>query len=485
MDKYATFNGLKIGKKNGICIFFSMVGLIGAAIDTSNSLGWIVMGLTYWIAFLYKPIRSNSIIFAIAISSILSHQLISILSLHGAGRADHGGMYLMQPDALGFAKIFHQAANQSIWSYVKSIWNTYSFDSGMKVFYLEFIIAKMQNSILFINSLVITFFALFLCVVAHAFDLFSIKKYRRSMFALIAFMPNQLIVTSILLRESQQVFFFSLIVASLVHLIQTKKLSVRYSFAFFFFSLMFSALHHKFYVFLTLANLFTIIYLMLHQDRKYHKKIIFFLLSNVISLLVVFHIPANPNSQTQQMIEIIKAQKASNARSSYFDIKFNTPIGSKVKAKGSKVKAKGSKVKAKQKLNLMYFFNTYLCSQFGISLMIAFAKWGVANAKFVIAVMYYLLIDACFISFVIALTRDFRQLFSNYHLLLFLWYAAYMCGVGVFTQNYGTMLRHSIIVDWIKIMLGLPLCINYIKKIYRFFYKWVELNDTSMSVSSK
>ena len=38
--------------------------------------------------------------------------------------------------------------------------------------------------------------------------------------------------------------------------------------------------------------------------------------------------------------------------------------------------------------------------------------------------------------------------------------------IGIYTENYGTMIRHTVLLDWVIISLGTPLLIKKLIKLF-------------------
>ena len=36
--------------------------------------------------------------------------------------------------------------------------------------------------------------------------------------------------------------------------------------------------------------------------------------------------------------------------------------------------------------------------------------------------------------------------------------------IGIYTENYGTMIRHTVVLDWVVIVLGVPFLMGFTKE---------------------
>ena len=234
--------------------------------------------------------------------------------------------------------------------------------------------SKVQSSVLFVHVFVVFVYSLTLCATYYLLNLLEVNRFKKTIFAFICFMPNQILMHSVLLRECFQLFSIQIVLISLIHLCRDKKIFSFSSVMLIVGSIVFCALHYKFNFYIYSLCIVFIMMLLFNYHKKSFIKPIVVIVVNFFIVYNIFHHVYKLSSPLKHTSGI-GLYKAS---SSYDQISLNVnTIDEKISNEEKKIKYKFQNDIDTWISNAKSIMSLYLSSQFGFSLISVFWQWCV------------------------------------------------------------------------------------------------------------
>ena len=502
-----------------LCFFFFFSLIIVAIIYPGNASGWVVMGLTYLALGFYPPVTKDRGYFIIFLLSLIIHHIFAY-NLSDPHYTTGPLSAVFQPDTKKFFKILQNKYQGNI-----NAVGVASFYHAIKF------LSWVQNSTLFANAVIVLIYTSFLCILLKLMETLEIVKHQKIILLLLILLPNQIVFSSMLLRETPQLITLILTIFYIIRVIKNNKIMKSDVFFLITSCLIFTSLHQWFYFYTLFLFFLAIAYSITILNWKSGKHVIVFLLA-ILSILLTYTMgdkiinaftePKNilQKNNLQKIITKKKNMEEKNTKKKIIDKRLfpNIRANKNKNNPSNKPFKKLHKIISKYldyQLHLVEFhaqssYNslslkkttyfstslpnhfiksnqnwyttthrilfTYFCAQFGLSLYILIKLMLINNFKIIMTFFYYFIIDSCFIATLINMIFKFSENIKNFRLFLFLSYLAYSAMISMTTQNYGTSVRHLFITDWIIITIGIPSifrCIKYTLTHLRAASHWI------------
>lgn len=427
-------------------IYF-LLGLLVVAVSMgilipADWAGWIFVWLTF-VPFLFiTELQENKKLLLALIFIIIMHNLASIINVY----------FYLFPGADMDAVSFHVHAILRSFGYLEISHN----NLGVKFYvYLLSRLFMLDPSKLLGQELSVLAFSLCCVVLVKLQSMLNLRKYRFISLIIFGLIPTYAIWGSVELRESLELLFLLLTVYFSIRFITTRS----HRFIYFGFMLLAAFLMSRFHQGLILIAVYLIFSGVIFSVKKLTKKtMVFLVIGMTLCLLIILllYFLAIHTNYVRGVISMIFSHQLIDYVSHYH-IKLVSMGGNTFYAVYFNATSFYTAFISLCKLWVYYLFGPFPWElSFHLNIFIMFYTW------------FRACLLVCLIASIFSAQGDQKRI-RIYMLMAFLFITA-IWAFG--TNNYGTALRHQMLSDWILILLGVPILMQFLLKLsHQIFIK--------------